>query len=208
MATARDNVRHVLVEVRHTPAIFASALTIDGTEAGPMRKDVLKDLPGCQLDTDFGAVEIPNLLSAEETDMAFSPYDLTRGERVSLDHEANPYLLRATVAESELEAFADAAHADKRIIEVYSDPLIEEAEVSDQTENEILESVAQICPSSPPLGTDRHVAARIGVPWLRRRGMDGHGVFMAIVDSGINLRHLRSRGKRPILDTARRYRCT
>ena len=206
MAKRNDIERHVLVELKHSDAIFASALTLDSAPAEPMAKDFLKNLPSCRLDREFGAVEVPSILKPEISETArLDPYDLNMGESVNEVHEDNTFLMRATVLDSKIKSFEREAKADRSVKAVYADPVMEEADVAEESDTDVLASVPQICPASPPLGTDRHVAARIGVPWLRRRRMDGHGVYMAIVDTGINLAHLRSRGKNPILDTGRSW---
>ncbi len=206
MATKIDTERHVLVELKHSDAIFASALTLDGAPEQPMTKDILKNLPSCHLDQEFGAVEVPAMLRpGVAEDSRIDPYDLNMGETVSEAHEDSTYLTRATVPDSQIESFVAEAKADPNVQAVFADPLIEEADTAEQSDAEVIAAYPRICPGSPPLGTDRHVAARVGVPWLRRRRMDGRGVYMAIVDTGINLRHLRSRGKNPILDSGRSW---
>jgi len=205
MPTANSN-RHVLIETKYSDVVFASALTMDDTEIKPLKKELLENLPGCKLDKEFGAVEIPRMTMPDDTDgFVLNPFDLSFGSAINSKHKDNTFLLRATVAEKELKEFEHEAKNDQSIVAVYADPLIEEASVAEMTEEETLAMVPQVCPSSPPMGTDRHVAARLGVPWLRRRRMDGRGVLMAIVDTGINVRYLRSRGKSPILDTARSW---
>lgn len=206
MATLNDTDRHVLVELKHSDAIFASALTFDSEPTKPMAKNLLKNIPSCTLDQEFGAVEIPALLKPDFSEaFSFDAFDLNMGESVSEDHKESTYLARATVPEKKIKAFEKEAKADPSVKRVFADPVIEEADIAERTDAEVIAATPQICPGSPPLGTDRHVAARIGVPWLRRRRMDGRGVYMAIVDTGINVAHLRSRGKRPILDARRSW---
>ena len=206
MAATNNTDRHVLVEVKHSDAIFASAMSFNGAEPKPIKKDFLKNLPGCQLDKEFGAVEIPKMTEPDDLEaLRLDPFDLSMGREINEIHKDNTYLLRATVQDKELKNFEREAKADRSIMAVYADRRIEELVATKAADAETLASVPKICPSSPPLGGERHVAARIGVPWMRRRRMDGHGVYMAIVDSGINLAHLRNKGKAPILDAARSF---
>ncbi len=53
------------------------------------------------------------------------------------------------------------------------------------------------CLNSPAVGTAADVARMLCVPQMAARGMNGSGVLLAIVDSGINLDYLRSRGLTP-----------
>ncbi|GMR17289.1 MAG: hypothetical protein BMS9Abin32_363 [Gammaproteobacteria bacterium] len=206
MAATDNTLRHILVEMKYSDAVFASAMTLDGTEAKPLKKDFLKNLPGCELDTDFLPVEIPRMIQPDGAAPGIrDPFDLSMGRSIGEEHESNTFLLRSTVAENDLADFEVAAKSDRSVEAIYADPMIEETSVTERSEEEMLATLPRVCPASPPLGSDRHVAARLGVPWLRRRRMDGRGVYMAIVDTGINLAYLRRRGRMPMLDTARSW---
>lgn len=52
----------------------------------------------------------------------------------------------------------------------------------------------------PPIGTVLDVSRQLGMGRLGRLGMDGTGVAIALIDNGINLSFLRSRGLQPSLD--------
>jgi subtilisin family serine protease len=58
-----------------------------------------------------------------------------------------------------------------------------------------------VCPNGP-MGTDRDIEELLLVQELRRRGLDGTGVKVAVVDTGINLNYLKSRSKTPAFDAA------
>ncbi len=63
------------------------------------------------------------------------------------------------------------------------------------------------CLNDNPIGTGDEVAARLNLAALRAGGLDGDGVAIAIVDSGINLDWLEQRlGFRPKLDAAYSWR--
>jgi subtilisin family serine protease len=66
-------------------------------------------------------------------------------------------------------------------------------------------AVCPICPGDPPRGTDADVARLLCVSRLQQRQMNGSGVLVAIVDSGINRAHLVARGKSPTIDVARSW---
>ena len=57
-----------------------------------------------------------------------------------------------------------------------------------------------ICPGDPARGSAADVRSLLNVSELTRRGLNGDGVAIAIVDSGINLDHLRKRGMPVRLD--------
>jgi serine protease AprX len=59
------------------------------------------------------------------------------------------------------------------------------------------------CGGTPPVGSHTDVAAKLNVAGLAARGMDGDGVAIAILDTGINLKHLnakRGAGNEPLFD--------
>lgn len=57
-----------------------------------------------------------------------------------------------------------------------------------------------VCPSGP-LGTDLDVEELLLVEELKRRGMNGAGIKVMIVDTGVNLTYLRAHGKTPGFDS-------
>ena len=130
MATRIDTDRHVLVELKYSDAIFASALTLDSAPTKPMAKDLLKGIPSCQLDRDFEPVEIPAMLKPEISEtFSIDAFDLNMGERVDEEHKDSTFLARATVPESKIKSFEKEAKADPKVKAVYADPIIEEADV-------------------------------------------------------------------------------
>lgn len=62
-----------------------------------------------------------------------------------------------------------------------------------------------ICPGSGPMGNTADVARLLCAERMRANGMDGNGVLLAIVDTGINKAHLAARGLVPAMDTARSW---
>jgi hypothetical protein len=61
------------------------------------------------------------------------------------------------------------------------------------------------CGGTPPVGTHVDVAKKLGVAGLAAGGLDGSGVAVAIMDTGINLKYLnakRGAGKEPLFDAA------
>lgn len=63
------------------------------------------------------------------------------------------------------------------------------------------------CSGTPPLGTVADVRTKLNVAALHARGLDGDGVAVAIMDTGINLIHLRNKlGAFPLLDAGNSWR--
>lgn len=62
-----------------------------------------------------------------------------------------------------------------------------------------------VCMDDPPVGTSVEAARALGVSFLELEGMTGDGVDVAVVDGGINLDHLRVRGRYGILDGSRSW---
>jgi hypothetical protein len=62
-----------------------------------------------------------------------------------------------------------------------------------------------ICPGSPPLGADADVERLLCTATMRSRGMDGSGVLVAIVDTGVNMAYLNARGKNPTFNAVRSW---
>lgn len=61
------------------------------------------------------------------------------------------------------------------------------------------------CGGSPAVGNAATVRKRLGIAALAKRGLTGKGVALAIMDTGINLAALRSRGLDPKLDRKLTY---
>ena len=98
--------------------------------------------------------------------------------------EEATYLVRGTVPDDPDDQRAAVAEATARpeVVGVYSDPVI---------------STCLVCPGDPAVGNDQDVATQLGVKALADAGMDGYRVPVAIVDTGINLAYLESKGRDP-----------
>lgn len=201
----QTSTRNVILEVKSSQEMLDSGMRFDSDRSPSLSAEALADLPSVQFDKSFGAVQLPFLLQPSPSDADPADlFDLSQGRSIDEDHELSSFIVRASVDENELKKLEkEQKSASSRIIGIYSDP---EIEVCDPTPKDPLEESAsgtsRICPGAPALGNDRHVAARLGIPNLHRRRMNGSGVYVAIVDTGINLSHLRSRGKSPMLDIA------
>lgn len=163
----------VMVQLRSTPAL-ANAAFSPFAAAPPMR---FSALPRVQLDAAFSPVPIPPKLPRK------GPRDLYTSFN---DAQPSTYIVRASVARDALPDFLSSTDEDPAVVGVFSDPRI---------------SAIATCPSRP-MGTDLDVERLLFVDELKRRGLTGGGVKVAIVDTGVNLSYLRRRGKQPNFDEA------
>lgn len=139
----------------------------------------LPGVAGLDMDTSFAPVPLPRLARGYEGLAAADD-----GE------EAEPvvasYIVRGEMDEEEVEQ----ALQQEDVVGVFADvpihPLL-------------------ICPGSAPLGSDADVERLLCTTRLRGIGADGRGVLVAIVDTGVNMAYLNSRGKNPNFDAARSW---
>jgi hypothetical protein len=95
------------------------------------------------------------------------------------------YVVRGTIDAADLDAVTQATLDPSGQVTVFADPGV---------------GAAQTCGGDPPVGSATDVQRLLQAGRLRRLGMNGDGVALAIVDTGINLPHLRARGLSPRLD--------
>jgi subtilisin family serine protease len=172
-----DQIR-VIIQMRTTPALAAAAF--GPVNAAPAVE--IAEPPGVELDATFSPVPIPPKPSAEA---AAEP---GFGMAASFTETEPPtHVVRAAVLEDAWSDFLQRANNDENVVGVFGDPRIE-----------AYESLA-VCPTGP-VGTDLDVEQLLLVEELHRRGMNGTGVPVAIIDTGISLPFLRRRGKTPEFD--------
>jgi subtilisin family serine protease len=109
---------------------------------------------------------------------------------VDLAPEQATFLARGLVDDADLDALQQAVVTNRAAVQLYAD-----VEVQPQA----------ICPGDPPLGTDGDVERLLCTSRLHECGLDGTGVLVAIVDTGINMEYLLARGKHPSFDAARSW---
>lgn len=90
------------------------------------------------------------------------------------------FVARGTIEADKIES------VQKKIagVQIFSDPEI---------------GLYQYCGRNP-IGNDLDIARLLGVATLTTKGLDGQGVAVAVMDTGVNLKHLRGAGKTPKLD--------
>jgi hypothetical protein len=164
--------RKMIVQLHHTPTIANQSSTAPQARfSAPSNLAI----PGIDLDADYAPVPLralkPRTRSADPTDLS-TPLEL------NLAAESTSYIVRAEIEESDV----DRVRAHPAVAGVFSDPYIEPC---------------IICPGSMPLGDHSDVEALLCTSKMHKCGMDGSGVLVAIVDTGVNLAYLNSKGKNP-----------
>jgi hypothetical protein len=107
------------------------------------------------------------------------------------DDPSATVLVRGFMEEANVESVAAAPSNLPGVRAIYADPLIETCPIT--------------CINSPAVGDTAGVASAVCVSKLRTAGMTGAGVLLAIVDTGINLPYLRSRGLNPNFNSSRSW---
>lgn len=180
--------RRVIVELRYSARRSSLAAEALAGEAAPhLESQAVPSVTGLTWDTSFPPVSLPGRVELGPPTSAFDV-----GPRFALDlgAEESTYLVRATIDEKQMESVKAATEANQAVVGVYADVAIQPC---------------LICPGSPPLGTDQDVEKLLCVPKLQECGMDGSGVLVAVVDTGVNIAYLNSKGKNPTFDAARSW---
>jgi Subtilase family len=179
MVSMPDQVRpeqiRVIIQMRTTPALAAAAF--GAIEAAPALG--ITEPSGVELDTTYSPVPVPPKPSGEGA--AESGFGMAASFTAA---EPPTHVVRAAVQVDAWSDFLERANNDDDVVEVFGDPGIAAFETR------------AVCPIGP-VGTDLDVERLLLVEELHRHGMDGAGVPIAVVDSGISLPFLRRRGKKP-----------
>lgn len=138
-----------------------------------------RGLDGIQLDSNYGMVTVP---ASERVDRSIPGFN----ESFHLndtEEGAETYLVRGEIDDEQVDV--RAAAGNDQVIGVYADVAIQPLIT---------------CIGSPPLGDDKRVEELLNVPRLKAFGLTGADVLVAVVDTGINLAYLKSKGKNPRFD--------
>ena len=174
--------RRVLLVVPETPAIADSARLAMAPLSRRIASEAVQPPPGFTVDETFSAVRLhAPATSPPPSFKLLSEAATPRGVKA----DAGAYVVRGYVDHTDLERVSSDSALPDGSARVFADPEI---------------GLVPTCGGDPPVGTARDVRQRLGSGRLRRLGMDGEGVAVAVVDNGINLEFLRRRGLSPTLD--------
>lgn len=170
--------RTVIVELKPNKELVAMAFGA----ATELEVSAAPRVAGLEYDTSFPPTAVPGRVLSP---LAMSVYDAAPFE-LAVGPDESTYIVRAEVDEAKLDDIA----ANRNVVGVFSDPVIEPQAV---------------CPGSPPVGSDADVERLLCCAAMRQSRMDGTGVLVAIVDTGVNMAYLNSRGKTPTFDAGRSW---
>jgi subtilisin family serine protease len=175
----------VLIQLRSTSTAHAAALGFAPSPA--VTAGVATIAGGLTIDPVYPPVQVPGIKTTSGVAMRSLGQPLT----FSMAPLESTYVVRGQIPDGSAQPAALAAavsHPD--VVGVYSDPLIESCIT---------------CGSTPAIGASSKVANLLSLTKLKNKGMDGKGVFLAIVDTGINVAHLKSKGRSPALNAAKSW---
>ncbi|WP_431895080.1 S8 family peptidase [Nonomuraea sp. bgisy101] len=175
----------VLIQLRPSPDLVAA---VADPERIATTADVADGLPGVVLDPSFVPVAVPRPVPAPGAD----PLSLDQPLDFSLAAEDASVLVRGEIADDELatrSALLPTMRSD--VVGVYADPVIESS---------------LTCGGDAPVGDWRDVERLLSVAALHSEGLDGSGVALAVLDTGINAAHVaRHLGRGVNLDAERSW---
>jgi subtilisin family serine protease len=176
----------VLVQFRSSPEVHEALVAGETMPAFATAREGAAGvaggaITGLSVDTAYAAVQIPTPRATRGGASAFrwsQPIDF------SMAPEQATYVVRGTIPDDPAgqRTVLEQAQRHPEVIGVFSDPTIE---------------TCLVCPGSPAVGNDQDVARLLGVKALADDGLGGHGVALAIVDTGFNIAYLKSKGRDP-----------
>jgi subtilisin family serine protease len=168
----------VLIQLRSSSPARLAAMA--GQASPRLAETTEAGIPGCSVDGGYPVVQVP----AVSTITGGPLFSFDQPTRFSMSPQASSYLVRGRIPDEELENAFAAAAADPEILGIYADPRV---------------GSCPTCPGDGPSGIAADVANLLGVTRLAARGMDGRNTYVAVVDTGINVEHLRRMGQSPTL---------
>src|SRR6266700_237058 len=182
----------VLVQFRSSPQVHAAllageampAFAAESVAAGEGAAGVVGaggPITGLSVDATYTPVQIP---TPRPPRAGASAFRWSQPVSFSLAPEDATYVVRGSIPDDP-DRQRDAllqAQRHPEVVGVFSDPTVE---------------TCLVCPGSPAVGNDQDVARLLGVKALADEGLDGRGVPLAIVDTGINIAYLESKGRDP-----------
>lgn len=175
----------VIIQLRPSPDLVAAVADPDRVAT---TADVADGLPGVELDASFVPVAVPRPVPRAGGD----PLSLNQELDFSLAAEDASVLVRGTISDDELATRVTLLPSLRPdIVGIYADPVI---------------SSTLTCGGDAPVGDWHDVERLLNVAALNAEGLDGAGVALAVLDTGINAAHVaRHLGRGVTLDAERSW---
>lgn len=176
----------VLIQLRPAPDVVA-AVADPGVTA--TTADVSDPLPGVVLDHSFVPVALPRPVPVAGGD----PFSLSQSTTFSFAADQASVMVRGEISDDELSTrltLLPSMRSD--VVGVHADPVIESG---------------LTCGGDASVGDWHDVERLLRVTELQAEGLDGSGVALAVVDTGINAAHIiRHTGRSLTLDAQRSWK--
>ncbi|GGO23113.1 hypothetical protein GCM10010116_46650 [Microbispora rosea subsp. aerata] len=176
----------VLIQMRPSPDLVAA---VADPSVPSTTSDVADGLPGVVLDHSYAPVAVPRPMPAAP---GGDPLSLNQPLVFSMAPQDASVVVRGEIADDEVAsrmALLPAARRD--VVAVYADPAIE---------------TTLTCAGDPAVGDWHDVERLLCVPDLAAEGLDGSGVPVAVVDTGVNAAYLKAaRGQDVAVDQERSW---
>lgn len=174
----------VLIQLRSSPAAVAAAVA--GTPEPALTAAISTAIAGLIIDQTFPPVQLPSARAVTGAHLMSMNQPLT----FTTEPEVSTYLVRASIPDEAVTPLYTNLLSHPDVVGVFADPII---------------ATCPVCGGDPAVGSDADVAQLLDVQSLQAAGMDGSNVFVAVVDTGINIAYLQSKGRNPVLDTANSF---
>ena len=167
----------VLIQMKHSEEMSTAARAFSPIASAP----AMFSVPGCRMDMGYSPVQLPH----RERREVVGEREVGRLFHFNATPEASTYLLRGEIDDFDaLSRLEEAVKEDPLGMKVFADPKI---------------ATVAICPPGP-IGSDQNVETLLHTTALQSHNLDGSDVLVAVVDTGINMDYIRSRGKSPNFD--------
>ncbi len=190
--------KNVIVQLKPSEGLSNNFTTSMETGKMSLASEAVPKVKYLSYDQAFPAVALPqgveldpDKIPDDQEKQRENLYDTSTDFEFNTDLDKSSYIVRGSIEEDKLDMFMEECSKESAIMNVFSDPTIEST---------------IICPGDGPLGTDKTVENLLHASSLKQCGLHGEGVRVAIVDSGVNMRYLNSKGKNPVFDAANSWK--
>ncbi len=177
----------VLMLVEDSPPVVAAAASLAAAvtpspQAPPAPSTRALNIPNIPMEVQLDAAFLPAPIHLNSAVQTLSAAGMSAAPVPPPTVGTGAYVVRGIVDAADLDAVTNSTMGPGGEVRIFADPAI---------------GMSQTCGGTPPVGTATDVERLLQVGRLRRLGMQGEGVALAIVDTGINLAHLQARGMAP-----------